>query len=260
MIAFLLCSLYHSHLKYVNLGLKKMRLAYIPLILSTTLVLMSANTAVMAHEVATPQYNMVSIQASASRQIANDEMQAVLSIEKTHKSPSELAQQMNQLMNFATATAKKYPTVKIKTGQQSTNPIYDDSNRKIKDWRAYATVMLESQDMEATSKLIAELQQHFQLENVNFSVSEQQRKKVEDELLLEASKNFQHRANLIRQAWNKSSYDLVSFNVDTHSQYIAVPMMAMASSARQKTLADTQEMNAGESTITMNAHGQIQLK
>ncbi|WLF83205.1 SIMPL domain-containing protein [Moraxella sp. ZY210820] len=232
---------------------------HVPFMLLTT-ALIGLNSPVMAHEVAQQQYNMVSIQASVSRQIANDEMQATLSIEKTHKSPSELANQINQLMNFAIATAKKYPTVKIKTGQQSTTPIYDDNNRKIKDWRAYANVQLESQDIEATSKLIAELQQHFQLENVNFSVSEQQRKKVEDELLLEVSKNFQHRANLIRQAWNKSSYDLVSFNVDTHNQYIAVPMMAMASSARQKTIADTQEMNVGESTISMNAHGQIQLK
>lgn len=229
--------------------------------LATLSSLLAIGSTVMA-EVPAQQYNMVSIQASASRQISNDEMQAVLSIEKTHKSPSELANQVNQLMNWATATAKKYPTVKIKTGQQSTNPIYDDSNRKIKDWRAYSSIYLNSQDMEATSKLIAELQQNFQLDGVNFSVSEQQRQKVEDELLAEVSKNFQHRANLIRQAWNKTSYDLVSFNIDTQNQYYARPMAMMAASysAKATPMVEMQEMNAGESRVTVNANGSIQLK
>ena len=57
-------------------------------------------------------------------------------IEKSNKQPAELATQINQLMNQAIATARKYPTVKIETGAQSTYPIYDNDNRKLKEWRS----------------------------------------------------------------------------------------------------------------------------
>lgn len=238
-----------------------MRLSHLVLMASlATTALMTQNS--YAHDVE-QKYNMVSVQATASRQVSNDQMQAILSIEKSHKSPQELANQVNQLLNFANSTAKKYPTVKFKTGQQQTYPIYDDSNRKLKEWRNESSVILESQDFESTSKMIADLQQQFQLKDVNFSVSEQQREKVENELLEEVSKNFQDRANIIRKSWNKSGYDLVNFNVDTQNHFYPAPMMARASMAKMDEVASApvpQSMSAGESKITVNAHGSIQLK
>lgn len=74
-------------------------------------------------------YNIVNVQAEASRQVSNDEMHATLYIEKSNKQPAELSNQINQLMNQALATSRKYPQVKVETGAQSTYPIYDnDSN------------------------------------------------------------------------------------------------------------------------------------
>ncbi len=54
-------------------------------------------------------YNIVNVQAEASREVSNDQMHAVLYIEKSHKQPAELASQINQLMSQAIATARKYP-------------------------------------------------------------------------------------------------------------------------------------------------------
>lgn len=241
-----------------NLGVFSMRLMTFVALSS-----LAMSGAVMAQPTTEQQYNMVSIQASASRQISNDQMQAILSIEKSQKSPQELANQVNQLMNLAATTAKKYPTVKFKTGQQQTYPIYDDNNRKLKEWRNESSVILESQDFEAISKLIADLQQQFQLKDVSFSVSEQQRKKVEDELFDEVSKNFQERANIIRKSWNKSGYELVNFSINTQNQFYPTPMMASARMSAKMDMAAApvaQEMSAGESKITVNAHGNIQLK
>lgn len=245
-----------------DLGNNNMRFSIVPLMLALTATTMVSVPA-MAHEVAgQQQYNVVSLQASASRQISNDQMQATLSIEKTHKQPSELANQINQLMNFAMTTAKKYPTVKIKTGSQHTSPIYDDNHRKIKEWRSQSSVILESRDFGAASKLVAELQQQFQLNGVSFSISDEQRQKVENELLTEVSQAFRNRADTIRQAWNKSSYELMSFNIDTQNAYYAAPMMAMSRSLKvmDASSVETQEVSAGESKITINAHGNVQLK
>ncbi len=81
-------------------------------------------------------------------------------------------------MNQALATSRKYPQVKVETGAQSTYPIYDNDSNKLKEWRGRAEIRLESKDFKATSQLINELQQSFQTQSINFSVSDEQRKKL----------------------------------------------------------------------------------
>ena len=207
----------------------------------------------------TLDYNVVNIQAEAEREISNDLMHASLYIEKSNKQPAPLATELNQRMNQALAIAKNYPQVKLETGSQSTYPIYDPENRKLKEWRGRNEIRLESSDFKAASQLIAELQQHFQMGSINFSVSEQKRKKIENELMLEASKNFQQRAEIMSKAWQKTSYQLVSLNINTN-QY-AAPMRRMAMMAKAASDAvPEQAVAAGESKISVSASGSIQFK
>ena len=215
---------------------------------------------VFAQQTEALNYNLVSVQAEATRQVSNDEMHAVLYIEKSNKQPSELASQMTQLMNQALATSRKYPNVKVETGSQTTYPIYDNDSRKLKEWRGRAEVRLESTDFKAASQLVSELQQNFQTESISFSISDAQRKKVENELMVEASKNFQQRAQALAQAWNKSGYNLVNINLNT-SNYGGqpVPRMAMMKAASADAIPE-QEMAGGESKITVSANGSIQFK
>lgn len=105
-------------------------------------------------------------------------MHATLYIEKSNKQPAELSNQINQLMNQALATSRKYSQVKVETGAQSTYPIYDNDSNKLKEWRGRAEIRLESKDFKAASQLINELQQSFQTQSINFSVSDEQRKKL----------------------------------------------------------------------------------
>lgn len=206
-------------------------------------------------------FNMINLSAEANREISNDEMHATLYIEKSNKQPAQLATDINQLMNSAIATAKKYPAVKIETGSQSTYPIYDNDSRKLKEWRGRAQVRIESTDFKAASQLIAELQQNFQTESIDFTVSDAKRKKVENELMVEASKNFQQRAQMLTSAWNKSGYQLLNLSLNTNNYY-PQPVMMRANMAKLASAeaADAQNIEAGESKITVNANGSIQLK
>ncbi|GAA5558418.1 hypothetical protein Asch01_03174 [Acinetobacter schindleri] len=228
----------------------------------TNLILASSlATGAFAAPVESLNYNVVNLSAEASRDISNDLMHANLYVEKSNKQPAELAAQINQLMKQAINAAKKYPSVKIETGSQHTYPVYDNDNRKLREWRARAQVRIESTDFKAASQLIAELQQNFQTESINFTVSEAKRKKVENELMLEASKNFQQRAQSLAQAWNKAGYQLVNMNINTNnSGYPPVPRMAMAKSAYAEAAIPDQEMAAGESKMTVSANGSIQFK
>lgn len=164
-------------------------------------------------------------------------------------------------MNEAMAVSRKYPQVKVETGAQSTYPVYDNDSSKFKEWRGRAEIRLESKDFKAASQLISELQQNFQTQSINFTVSDEQRKKVENELMVEASKNFQQRALVITQAWNKGSYNLVNLNLNTNN-YFPQPIMMRASMAKFATAeaAPAQDVAAGESKITVSANGTIQFK
>ena len=205
-------------------------------------------------------YNMVNLSAEASRQISNDEMHVALYIEKSNKDPALLAAEFNRLMSQALNTAKKYPTVKVETGNQNTYPVYDNDNRKLKEWRGRAQLRLESTDFKAASQLIAELQQTFQTESINFTVSDKNRQKVENELMIEASKSFQQRAQSLANAWNKSGYQLVNVHLNTNSySQQSIPRMAMMKASSADAMPE-QEMAAGESKMTVTANGAIQFK
>ena len=228
---------------------------------SALLLGLALSTTAFAQSNETINYNLINIQAEASRQVSNDEMNAVLYIEKSNKQPTELANQINQLMSQAVQTAKKYPSIKIETGSQSTYPIYDNDSQKLKEWRGRAEIRIESTDFKSASQLISELQQNFQTQSINFTVSDVQRKKVENELVVEASKNFQQRAQTLSQAWNKSGYNLVNINLNT-SNYGGqpVPRMAMMKASSNSLEIADQQMAGGESKISVNASGTIQLK
>ena len=79
--------------------------------------------------------------------------------------------------------------------------------------------------------------------------------------MVEASKNFQQRALVITQAWNKGSYNLVNLNLNTNN-YFPQPIMMRASMAKFATAeaAPAQDVAAGESKITVSANGTIQFK
>lgn len=231
------------------------------LTLATLLTTTVLSSSIFAQTAEALNYNVLNIQADATRQVSNDEMHAVLFIEKSNKQPAELSAQINQLMNQALSVAKKYPQVKIETGSQTTYPVYDNNSTKLKEWRGRAEVNIESTDFKAASQLVAELQQNFQTQSVNFTVSDAQRNKVENELMIEASKHFQQRAQLLTQAWNKSAYNLVNLNLNTSSSY-PQPVMNRSSMAKfaSAEASDGQNVAAGESKITVSASGAIQFK
>ena len=127
--------------------------------LATVLLVSGASTLSMPDDAI--KYNILNFQAEATRQVSNDEMHAVLFIEKSHKQPAELSAQIIQLMNQALNVAKKYPLVKVETGSQTTYPVYDNDSTKLKEWRGRAEINLESSDFKAASQLVNELQPRF---------------------------------------------------------------------------------------------------
>lgn len=206
-----------------------------------------------------PQYRVIQLQADATREVANNQMQAILFAELNNSSPSSLSQDITRILNEAMRQAAKYPQVKVSTGAQNTYPVYDDKN-KLKGWRARAQIELKSTDFKATSDLIAALQNTLQVQSIDFSVSDDQRKKVESELMVEASQAFQQRAGLIQQSWKAASYELVNLDLNAVSNERPPIMYAMKASRDAGAMAESQNVEGGNSKLRVNASGSVQLR
>lgn len=207
----------------------------------------------------TLQYGLVSFAASASRKVANDQINASLSKTAQNKSSAEVQNQIATTLNQAMAIARKYPQVQVTSGNQATYPQYD-KNQKIIGWTGNATLNLKSTDTVAASKLIADLQAFMTMDNLAFTVSDAKRKEVEQALMVDASRNFQQQATALLPAWGAQSYQLVNVEFNQGNEYHprarVMPMMAMAK--MENAVAD-QDFQAGDTSITVTVNGTVQL-
>lgn len=204
-------------------------------------------------------YNQISYSTEVKSQITNNEVQATMYKQVEAKDAKQLATKLNTAINNALMVAKRYPTVTVTTGQNSTYPSYDKKGN-IDGWTGRANLDIKSTDLEATSKLIADLQNELVLNNLNFGVSEQLQDSVKKELMTEVSKSFQQQANTLVDAWGASSYKLVSVQLNTGNHYYQ-PMARNTSFAMVEAAADVpaQNFESGNSTITVTANGTIEL-
>ncbi|ELA08458.1 hypothetical protein MOMA_07851 [Moraxella macacae 0408225] len=220
----------------------------------------NANAHNNAHSHASkPEHNLIGFSTNATQKVENDEVHATMSKSIWHKSSAEVAKRITETLNQAMMIAKKYPSVTVNTGSQSTYPEYD-KNQKISGWTGRATLQLKSSDTVAVSQLIADLQNFMQLSGLDFSVSESKQKAITQTLMIDASKAFQQQAKNLLPVWNATDYQLVSLdftqgsghNYASYSKELAMPVATDVS-------IPTQNFAVGESTISVTANGVIQL-
>ena len=156
--------------------------------------------------------NRVSFQVESSRDVANDRIQAVVGITDEDADSARLANRINQTMSRAMATAKVVPKVRVKSGGYTTHPVHE--NGKLRRWRASQDLILESSDVDAVTELVGTLQADLQLRSVAFSISPERTRATEDELIAEALKFFQARAEIIRANLGARHYEIVHISIN----------------------------------------------
>ncbi|WP_435978509.1 SIMPL domain-containing protein [Psychrobacter sp. DM4] len=216
-------------------------------------------TAMMSHAHAEPTgYDQISFQTEVKEEIANDEVRASLYKKAQATDIKTLATTLNTSINRALAIAKRYPTVTVSTGQQSTYPRYD-KNDKIIGWTGQANIDLKSTDFTATSQLIADLQETLVMNNLNFGVSEIKKDALEQKLMTDASRAFQQQAKNLTRAWDAQSYRVVTVNLNTGNNNFPRPMYNSMRAADAESSIPSQNFESGNSTISVTANGTIEL-
>ncbi len=217
-------------------------------------------TAMMSSAHAEPTgYDQLSFQTEVKEEIANDEVRASLYKKAQANDAKTLATTLNTSINKALAIAKRYPTVTVSTGQQSSYPRYD-KNDKIIGWTGQANIDLKSTDFAATSQLIADLQETLVMDNLNFGVSDVKKDALEQKLMTEASRAFQQQAKNLTSAWDARGYRVVTVTLNTgNNNYPRGMYTGGLRAASADASVPSQNFESGNSTISVTANGTIEL-
>lgn len=197
----------------------------------------------------------VSFHVERGRDVANDWLRAALAVTDEDVDPAALANRVNQLMGWALDVARSEKRVKVQSGGYSTHPVYDKN--RIRRWRASQELWIESADFDAATKLVGELQSRLQLESLAFSVSPEQRRKIEDALIEEALAAFQDRAQLVRKKLGASGYQIVLLGIDTPGR--PPPPRPMMRTAMAEAAVAPPAVEGGTSRVTVHVNATIEL-
>jgi len=196
----------------------------------------------------------VELSATASRPAANDLVHAMLFSEAGGANPAELSRKVNGDIAEALRTIKGNAAVTGKTGNISTYPVYG-KGKGIESWRMHAEVLIESRDTAALSELIGKLQTRLALGGITLQPADATRRQAEDEATRDAIAAYHSRAKVIADALGKP-YRIKQLSIGQSS-----PVMPMLSASRAMPAAEAAPlpMEAGESLVTVNVSGQIEL-
>lgn len=206
---------------------------------------------------------VVQLQAQAATEVAQDTVQFVLFVQEQGSDQRQLTQDINRVLTQAQEQAQALigeKAIDFYTGAFSVSPRYSDQG-EIASWQARAELVLESTLIDETAEIAGQLADVMSIARINFSLSDAERNKYEEELTKDAIAAFEQRAQLMVQSLGHDYYQLKELNVDGQSLVIrsqergAPGMMVSA-------MADTTEkiaVAAGQEEVSITVRGSIYL-
>ncbi len=149
-------------------------------------------------------FNLVNLTAQAEREVPNDTLTAVLAVDSEGNDPVALADGVNRAMREALKLAQGYRSVKARSLNYQTWPVYDKA--RIVRWRVRQELRLESGDFAQATELIGKLQSTLVVSGMSVGLSPEARKQAENSLIVEALAAFHERADIVRTTQKAKGY------------------------------------------------------
>lgn len=205
-------------------------------------------------------YDQYTLQASAEGEVENDLMLVRLRVEHQDRDASRLAEKVNSDMQWALDQIKSSPSINARTENYSTYPKYEQ--QRVVGWHSSQTLSLSGLDFESLKAAVQTLQSRLQVDGMSFQPTDETRKKAENDLINQALDNFKARAAIVQQNMGAADYRIMQININTSGhQPGRVRMNAeMMTMARSASVESAPAVESGESKISVNVSGQIQLQ
>jgi predicted secreted protein len=202
--------------------------------------------------------DQVSFRVEATREVANDWVTATLGVEEESNDVAGLAARVNQRMGAALALAKQDARLTVSSGAYQTQPVYDRT--RIVRWRASQDLVLETGEVEAIAQTSGKLQaQGLLLRGIQFGVSPETKKRMDDELIVEGLSVFRERAGLIARGLGRRGWNLIHVTVGEAGQP-PMPYLQRSMALEAAAAPAPPALEAGTSTLRVEVNATIELE
>ena len=205
--------------------------------------------------------NIVQLSSNAAVEVQQDILTINMSTTREAADANVVQTQLKTALDAALTDAKKNAVVgqlDVRTGNFSLYPRYSKDG-KINGWQGTTELVLEGRDFAKISAAAGRIQT-LTVGNVAFSLSREQRAKIEIEAQHIAIDRFRAKAADIAKNFGMTSYSLREVSVNAGDQVYS-PRPRMAEMSMKMSSADTAvPVEAGKSTVSVTVSGAVQLK
>ncbi|MYM66406.1 DUF541 domain-containing protein [Pseudoduganella sp. FT55W] len=211
---------------------------------------------------------------------ANDQATVTLAIEEQDKDKAAAASRVNAKMKQGADIVKKEdPQASLKTQGYYTYPVYPEervlpNGQPVKQprvptaWRVGQYLQVTTTNLDKLPKTVAAAQKILTLNAINFGLTPETTKKLDDERIAATYKNLNERINSIAGAMGRKVSDAVLDTVDfegsgnyaqREAAYAPAPMMMRMKTADSADVAEP-SFEPGETTLQMQLVGKVRFK
>ena len=227
--------------------------------------LTAATTALFAQTPAAgatpPLQNVAQLSANGSVEVQQDLLSITLNTSRDGSDAAVVQTQLRQALDAALTIAKQSAApgqLDVRTGNFSLYPRYGKDG-KINGWQGSTELVLEGRDFARITGTAGKIQT-LTLGNVGFSLSREQRAKVETEAQTLAIEAFKARAQEISKGFGFSGYTLREVSINANDQPFAPRPMMMARAKTADMGSESTPVEAGKTTVLVNVSGSVQMK
>ena len=205
--------------------------------------------------------NVIQLSANAALDVQQDLLSLSMSTTREGPDAATVQTQLKLALDAALTEARKAVLpgqLDVRTGYFSLYPRYGRDG-KITAWQGTTELVLEGRDFARISSTAGKLQT-VTVSGVSFSLSREQRAKVEGEVQATAIERFKVRAGEIAKAFGFAGYGLREVSVNTNDQGFSPRPRVMALEAKAASSEMAVPLEAGKTAVVVTVSGSVQLR
>jgi predicted secreted protein len=210
---------------------------------------------------AVPPQNVAQLSASGSVEAPQDFLLVSLTTTREAADAATVQTQLKTALDAAMTEARKAVLpgqLDMRTGAFSLYPRYGRDG-KITTWQGSAELVLEGRDFARISATSGKIQT-LTVNQATFSLSREQRARLEGEAQVVAIERFKAKASEIARGFGFTGYTLREITVTANDQgYVPRPRM-MAMEAKSSAVDAPLPVEAGRSTVQVTVSGSVQMR
>jgi predicted secreted protein len=230
---------------------------------------MFASTPMAVAEVLPTENSLVTVTAVGTVTAPNDEAQLVFGYEEQGKDKAALASNVNLRLKQGIAALKKAnPNARLALDSYRTYAVYDEALAHVQKrdaqkigWRVSQQVRLVTGDFAALPATVASAQKILALESVNFGLSEETMKKLEQRRVEAAYRSLEEQVAFIAGAMRRPVGDAKLESLDFAGPPVE-RVYVTGSKISRKDLGEVEEPNLqpGETKLELRASAKVRFK